>query len=71
MRNLTAFACSASSIERLRAHWVTRLATGLAVIPAIRTRRVAQDHDLDREIRISADDESDELEDAEERPVEE
>ena len=32
---------------------------------------VAQDHDLDREIRISAANESDELEDAAERPVEE
>ncbi len=41
MRNLTAFASSASSIERLRACWVTHAATGLAVTPAIRTRRVS------------------------------
>ena len=41
MRNVTAFAWSASSIERLRACWVTHAATGLAVMPAIRTRRVS------------------------------
>jgi hypothetical protein len=41
MRNLTASACSARSIERLRACWVTQLATGLVVMPGIRTRRVS------------------------------
>ena len=41
MRNLTVFAWSARSIERLRACWVTQSVTGLAVPPAIRTRRVS------------------------------
>jgi hypothetical protein len=41
MRNLTGFARSASSIERFRACWVTQLATGLVVTPAIRTRRLS------------------------------
>jgi hypothetical protein len=41
MRNLSAFACSASSIDRLRACWLTQLATGFDVMPAIRTRRVS------------------------------
>lgn len=41
MTNLVALACSASSIERLRACWVTQPSTGLAVMPAIRTRRVS------------------------------
>ena len=41
MRNLIAFAWSASSIERFRACWVTQLATGFDVMPAICTRRVS------------------------------
>ena len=41
MRNLTSLASSASVIERLRACWVTQPVTGLAVTPAIRTRRVS------------------------------
>jgi hypothetical protein len=41
MRNFTAFAWSARSMERLRACWVTQSADGLAVTPAIRTRRVS------------------------------
>ena len=40
-RNLTGFARSASSIERFRACWVTQLATGLDLMPAIRTRRLS------------------------------
>ena len=39
IRNLTA--CSASSIEMLRACWVTQSVTGLVVTSAIRTRRVS------------------------------
>ena len=38
---LDGFALSARSIERLRACWVTQPVTGLAVTPAIRTRRVS------------------------------
>ena len=38
---LDRLAWSARSIERLRACWVTQSATGLAVTPAIRTRRVS------------------------------
>ncbi|MHB1504480.1 MAG: hypothetical protein ACYCTL_10680 [Acidimicrobiales bacterium] len=49
MRNLTAVPWSASSMERLRAHWVTHAATRLAVIPAIRTRRVVMDEHEDVE----------------------
>jgi hypothetical protein len=41
MRNLTAFVSSARSIERLRACWATQSAAGLAITPAIRTRRVS------------------------------
>ena len=41
MRNLTEFAWSARSIERFRACWATQPVTGLAVTPAIRTRRVS------------------------------
>ena len=41
MRNVSAIAWSVSSIETLRACWVTHSATGLAVTPAIRTKRVS------------------------------
>lgn len=41
MRNLTGFARSARSFERLRACWVTQLATGIDLMPAIRTRRLS------------------------------
>lgn len=41
MRNLTAFACSASYTQMLRACWVTQSVAGLAVTPAIRTVRVS------------------------------
>ena len=41
MRNLTGFARSASSIERLLACWVTQLVTGFDVMPAIRTKRLS------------------------------
>ena len=40
MRNLTGVVRSVSSQQRLRACWVTQPATGLAVTPAMRTRRV-------------------------------
>ena len=39
--NLTALAWVASSMEMLRARWVTRSVTGLVVTPAMRTRRVS------------------------------
>lgn len=41
MRTLTGLTCSASSRETLRACWVAQSATGLAVTPAIRSRRVS------------------------------
>ncbi len=41
MRNLIAFASSASSIEMLRACWVTQLAAGFDVMPAMWIRRVS------------------------------
>ena len=41
MRKLTVFAWSARSVEGLRACWVTRSADGVAVPPAIRTRRLS------------------------------
>ena len=41
MQNLIAFAWSARSIETLRACWVTQLATGFDVMPAIRTKRLS------------------------------
>ena len=41
IRNLAAAAYSPSSIEMLRAVWVTQSVTGLAVTPAIRTRRAS------------------------------
>ncbi len=41
MRNVTAFASSASAIEMLRACWVTQSVAGLAVTPTIRTRRLS------------------------------
>jgi len=41
MRNLIGAAWSESSIEMLRACWVTQSAAGLAVTPAIRRRRVS------------------------------
>ena len=41
MRNLIAVARSASPIEMLRACWVTQLATGFEVMPAIRTKRLS------------------------------
>ena len=41
MRNLTGFVWAASSIEMLRACWVTQLVTGFEVMPAIRTKRLS------------------------------
>ncbi len=41
MRNFSELTWSASSIEWLRACWITHSATGLVVMPAIRTRRVS------------------------------
>lgn len=39
--DVTGFAWSSRSIERLRACWVTQSATGFDVMPSIRTRRLS------------------------------